>query len=232
MHPAQRLYRLQKTDMSLAQVERRLGEIATALGESDELRSAKELVQSTTVALGRWQTMLRDRELEVRSVSSKIEASEDRTYSGRVRNPKELEGLEEELQSLKRRRAKKEDAILDAMLEIEQLTETLGAQEAALNLVSDEWGSAQETLLSEQRSLRAQWSDLQTARQKQASAPGVDLQLYEDLRRRRAGRPVSVLRDGRCQACGMALPTGEVQRVKHTSEICLCSSCGRALWAT
>jgi predicted nucleic acid-binding Zn-ribbon protein len=231
MHPAQRLHRLQQTDLSLAKTEDRLAEIHAMLGESQELRETRLGVQSTELELERWQATLRGRELEVQDLSRKIKASEDHVYGGRVRNPKELKNLEEELLSFRRRRESKEDAVLEAMLEVEQLTETLTAQKATLAVVEANWSHTQGELLAEQEALRGRREDLLTARRGHELAVGDHLELYEELRRRRAGQAVALLRDGVCHACGLALPTGEVQRVKYAQEICRCSSCGRILWA-
>ena len=230
MHPAQLLYQLQLTDLDLASLDRRLEEIAALLGEPEELLEARQTVLSTQADTQQWRTVLRDRELEVKGLAAKIKASEDRVYGGVVRNPKELKGLQDELKSLRRRRVTREDTVLEAMMELEQLGEDLVAQEAIVATLEAEWQTAQAALLSEQASLQSQHSDLQALRQRQVSSPGLDFNLYEDLHSRRAGRPVALLKDGVCQACGMALPTGEVQQAKYSQSVCRCSSCGRVLW--
>ena len=231
MHPAQLLYQLQLTDLELAAVNRRLEEISALLGESEELLAARQAVHSTEEEMQRGRAVVRDRELEVRALASKIKAREDRVYGGLVRNPKELKGLQDELQSLRRRRAAMEDSVLESMMELEQLGEDLAAQQAASAAIQANWQTAQDALLAEQASLQPRRGELLAVRQKQVSAPGLDLDLYKNLRRRRAGRPVAVLQDGVCQACGMALPTGEVQRARYSQGLSRCSSCGRVLWA-
>jgi len=231
MHPAQQLYQLQETDLSLAAVAQRLAEIAAALGETEELRATRQAVQSTEVELQRWQVTRRDRELEVNSLSGKIKSSEDQLYSGRVRNPKELKGLEEELDSLRRRRESMEEAQLEAMLEVEQLQGVLTAQVETLENIHTQWQAAQEALRTTQADLERQQRQLLARRRQQAAAVEAYLPVYQDLYRRRAGRPVAILKDGVCQRCGMALPTGEAQRARHSPELCFCFSCGRVLWA-
>ncbi|MBC8449985.1 MAG: hypothetical protein H8D78_19805 [Chloroflexi bacterium] len=231
MHPARQLYQLQETDLSLAAVAQRLVEIAAVLGETEELQAARQAVQSTEAELQRWQVTRRDRELEVSSLSGKIKGSEDRLYSGRVRNPKELKGLEDELDSLRRRREGVEEAQLEAMLEVERLQSVRTAQMETLDTIGAEWQAAQEVLRAEQADLKRQQGQLQARRQRQAAAAGDDLQVYKNLRPRRGGRPVAILKGGVCQTCGMALPTGEAQRARHNPELCFCSSCGRVLWA-
>jgi len=231
MHPAQLLYQLQLTDLDIAAADRRLDEIADLLSEPEELLAATQAVMSTEEEMRRWRAVLRDRELEVKGLASKIKASEDRIYGGLVRNPREVKGLQDELLSLGRRRETKEDSVLEAMMELEQLGEDLAAQQATLAGIQVDWQTAQGALLSEQASLQARRSELLAVRQKQASVPGLDNDLYENLRRRRAGRPVALLRNGVCQACGMALPTGEVQQARYSQDVSRCSSCGRVLWA-
>ena len=231
MHPAQQLYQLQETDLSLAAVQRRLAEIEAALGETEELQAARQTVHSTEAELRRWQTALRGRELEVKSLSGKVKASEERLYSGRVRHPKELKGLEDELFSLRRRRGAMEDTLLETMIEVDRLESTRSAQEEALARIRAEWQAAQEALLAEQAKLQTHQSQLRARRQQQAAAAGANLQLYEDLCRRKAGRPVALLKGGVCRTCGMVLPTSLAQRARYNQELCFCSSCGRMLWA-
>jgi predicted nucleic acid-binding Zn-ribbon protein len=225
------MYRLQETDLSLAAMARRLEEIADLLIEPEELQAARKTVVSTEEQAQRWRTILRDRELEVKGLAAKIKASEDRVYGGLVRNPKELKGLQDELKSLRRRRVTKEDSVLEAMVELEQLGEDLSAQQTVSADLDAEWQSEQAALLTERSDLESRRSALLVVREKQAAAPGLDIALYENLRRRRAGRPVALLEDGVCRACGMSLPTGEVQQAKYSREICRCSSCGRVLWS-
>jgi len=232
MHPAQLLYQLQDTDLSLAAVRRRLSEIEAALGETEELRAAQQAVRSTEAELQRWRVTLRDRELEIKSLNGKIEANEGRLYSGRVRNPKELKSLEDELHSLRRRLEQMEDALLEAMLTVEQLEDKHSAQEEALARIRAQWQAAQEALLAERDDLQARLSRLQTLRQQQAAAAGEHLRIYDELLRRKGGRAVALLKDGVCQACGITLPTGEVQRARYGQELCFCSNCGRVLWAS
>lgn len=231
MHIAQLLYQLQETDLSLATVRRRLAEIEAALGETEELRAAQQAVRSTETQLQRWRVTLRDRDLEIKSLNGKIKADEKLLYSGRVRNPKELKSLEDELHSLRRRLESMEDSLLEAMLTVERLENEHAAQEEALTRIRAEWQAAQDALLAEQADLRERLSRLQALRRQQAAAAGDYLRIYDDLLRRKGGRAVALLKDGVCQACGITLPTGEVQRARYGQELCFCSSCGRVLWA-
>jgi len=148
MHPAQQLYQLQLTDLNIAVVDQRLEEIVALLGEPEELLAARQAVLSTEEEIQGWRAVLRDRELEVKGLASKIESSEERVYGGLVRNPKELKGLQDELQSLRRRRATKEDLVLEAMMELEQLGEDLAEQQATSAGMQADWQTAQGALLS------------------------------------------------------------------------------------
>jgi len=231
MHPAQRLYHLQETDLGLAVVEKRLALVAASLGETEEVQSARQEVAATEDKLQACQTTLRAGELEVKGLSDKIRESEDQLYGGRVSNPKELKGLQEELGSLQRRKKAAEDAQLEAMMELEQLQESLAAQQESLALRLSEWRSQQDGLQREQAELLRQHDRLQAQRSELAAASGAHLRVYEGLRGRRSGRAVALLRGGVCEACGMELPTGEAQQAQRSEGLSFCSSCGRVLWA-
>jgi predicted nucleic acid-binding Zn-ribbon protein len=231
MHPAQVMYRLQEIDDKTAAAEQRLAEVKAQLGESEAVVQARSEVETTEKELRSWSTVLRDQELEVQRVNGRIESSKERLYGGKVRNPKELKSLEEELQSFQRWRSTVEDKVLEAMLRTEELQEDLSAKQATLDALNSDWQESQRGLLQELTELTERLSLLSGKRQERAAAVGDNITIYDDLYRRRAGRAVALLRDGMCRACGMSLPTGEVQRITYTQELCRCPNCGRILWA-
>ena len=232
MHPAQLMYRLQEIDGKISTVQQRLVEIAARLGESEEVIGAQSEVEIVDEQLRIWNRSLREREMEVKQVASKIASSKDRLYGGKVRNPKELKSLDEELESLDRRRSNVEEGVLEAMMQIEELEESLVAKQSRLQELSSAWKGSQNELLTEQSELASGLAQLREKRRERVVAVGENMGLYEDLHRRRAGRPVALLRDGMCKACGMSLPTGEVQRITYTQDLCACPNCGRFLWAS
>lgn len=232
MNRSHLLYRLQTTDLEIATGKRRLEEVEAGLGESEGLRQARRALQKAEDELNRWRTTLRDLELEVRSLTAKITSVEERLYSGRVTNPKELANLQDEVSHLRRRKSELEDRQLEAMVEVEEHEAEMGSKKADLAQVYAEWSHTQEQLTEERSALEERLAHLQKERADLEKRVGAeDLALYGELCSRKGGRAVALLEGGVCQACRVALPTSQVQQARSGDSLSFCSSCQRILYA-
>ncbi|MBC7251344.1 MAG: hypothetical protein H5T62_13785 [Anaerolineae bacterium] len=232
MHRTERLYTLQCTDSELDRVSRRLREIKASLGETEELRQARLDLEEAEKALHKLQARLRDLELENAGLGDKIKANEQRLYGGTVKNPKELTSLQEENAYLRRRRSHLEDVILEVMIEVEEAQERADGAQKHLTQVEEQWRVEQERLTAEQAELQDKLHALQERRQTlRAAVPPDDLEIYDDLRRRRGGLAVSILKEGICQGCQMSLPSSKAQQARQGDVLVFCGSCDRILYA-
>lgn len=232
MHRTERLYILQCTDSELDRLSRRLREIEASLGETEELRRARLDLEEAEKALHKLQAKLRDLELENAGLGDKIKANEQRLYGGTVKNPKELTSLQEENAYLRRRRSHLEDVILEVMIEVEEAQERADGARTHLTQVEEQWRVEQERLTAEQAALQDKLHALQERRQTLRTAlPPDDLEIYDDLRRRRGGLAVSILKEGICQGCQMSLPSSKAQQARQGDVLVFCGSCDRILYA-
>jgi predicted nucleic acid-binding Zn-ribbon protein len=230
MSRTQHLYELQQVDLEIESASRRLKEIAASLVESNELKQARKMVVEAKARLAKRRARMKDLDLEVSSLSHKIETDEQRLYSGRVTNPKELASLQDEVASLQRWRDKKEDDLLEVMVAAEEGEAALADAQAILTQVSDAWRAEQGDLANEQAQLQARLGELDEQRESLVAAIGPDdMAIYERLRRRKAGRAVALVKDGICQGCRMNPPTSQVQHARSGTELVFCNNCGRIL---
>jgi predicted nucleic acid-binding Zn-ribbon protein len=231
MSKAETLYRLQTIDLEADARHSRLKAVKATLEGNEELPRVRQALQDEEKKLSRQRTKLRDRELEMQSLTDKIVSVEDRLYGGRIKNPKELANLQEEVQSLKRRKGELEDQVLEAMIEVEESEASVTEQRERLARLEEEWQETQARLSTEQNELIGRLSQLKAERAGlQRAIEAGDLALYEDLRRRRGGRAVALLEGELCQACRVTLPTTKVQQARQGEALTLCSSCERILY--
>jgi predicted nucleic acid-binding Zn-ribbon protein len=224
------LYELQQVDIEIESTSRRLKEIAVSLGESTELRRARKMVTEAEAFLAQCRATMQDLDLEVNGLSQKIEKNEQRLYSGRVTNPKELANLQEEVASLKRWREKKEEDLLEAMMATEEAEAALADAQAILTQVSESWRTNQGELADEQSRLQARLKKLGEQREALVAAVGPeDVASYERLRQRKGGRAVAAVEDGLCHGCRMNPPVSQVQHARSGNELVFCNNCGRIL---
>jgi predicted nucleic acid-binding Zn-ribbon protein len=231
MNKAETLYRLQTIDLEIDEMGRRLKEVRAILGGNEELQQVQQALQDEEKKLSRQRARLRDQELEMRSLTSKIASVEDQLYGGRVKNSKELASLQKEVQYLKRKKSEFEDQVLESMVEVEESEAGVTEQRERLARLEEEWQETQARLSDEQNELINRLSQLKTKRAKlQRTIEAGDLALYEDLRRRRGGRAVALLEGELCLGCRVTIPTTKAQQARQGEVLTLCTSCERILY--
>ena len=225
------LYDLQVIDLEIDEAERSLRLIESSLGESDELRSARESLDQASEWQGELRRRLRNLELDLEEVIEKRKTSEKSLYSGKVKSPKELSGLEQEVQLLKRRQVEVEDETLEVMSQLEAANERLEREKKRLERLEIRWGEEQAELKEKEATLSSRLSLLRERRESlQAAIAPEDLATYEDLRRRKGRQGVTLVQNGVCQGCGVAVSTSKVTKVLRGEELVHCANCERILY--
>jgi predicted nucleic acid-binding Zn-ribbon protein len=228
---AKLLYALQQIDTRLAVRQRRYRQVQANLGESAALRQARDVRQAAQDELSHQRATLRDRELEAASVIEKLRANEERLYSGRVTNPRELGDLQQENEYLKRRRTDLEDKQLEAMMGAEGATTRAAVANEQYIVAEAMWREENAELSQEYDTLRHDLARLLAQRKsvlKRISAK--DLDEYNALRRLRKGVAVVAVKEDMCRACNVQVPQRDLLRARETDDFFYCSGCERILY--
>jgi len=230
MIQASELYRLQEIDLNVHQHHKRLEEITAQLADNKALTEAQEQVTRDQQTLTPLQNTVRKLEQEIQSNTAKARETDETLYSGRVRNPKELQDMQQEIQSLKNRNQELEDILLEAMLNVESAEAELQQKQASLEQLTGDWQSDHQHLLDEQTKLQA---EVEKQRQKREGAlPPVEpeaLKIYNNLRPRKNNQPVALLIGGSCSVCRVEQDMAVIGEVRKGQKITYCVSCGRIL---
>ncbi len=224
------LWRLQTIDQEIDEKTKRAHLVGEAQANDPKVVAAKAALETDQEKLAQARAALRDRELDASSLDAKIKQVEEQLYSGLVSNPKELGGLEKDLQMHKRRRSEMDDTLLRLMDSVEQALRRAEERALALRAVEETRKNEVEHLSREETALAARLAELATQREQTRAALDTDaLRQYDQLRRTKAGRAVAPVKSDSCSQCGVAVPTGLINRVRAGDEIVLCTSCGRIL---
>lgn len=230
MNQPQALFQLQTIDHDIQQCKSRLTVLEQSLGENTRVRNAEQAVASAEDALTPLKTQVKDLELETKSLNTKAAAVEQRLYSGQVSNPKELQDMQEELASLKRRRTSLEDEMLETMITLESTQATLQDAQESLRTAIAEWEADQGDLVGEQTRLTASLDELRAKRAtalKEVSPE--NFSIYKKHYRIKQGQVVSPLVETHCRVCGVSQSSSIIQQVRQGHELVFCSNCGRIL---
>ena len=228
-----KLFELQKLDVNLEKARRKLVQLQQALGESPEVKQARQTVASTEAELHRWNAAQKNAELEAQTLGQQIAAKDKELMSGRVSHPKELESLQANIEALRRQRVGVEDSGVEAMTQVETLSRQLADEQQSLQQLEEQWKGGQAELLQEDAKYKRIYAQLKQQRETAAKAlPSADLKYYEEMRKRKAGVAVAPLQNGQCGVCHILVPTGVVSAARsRKGEAVLCPSCGRVLFA-
>jgi uncharacterized protein len=198
----------------------------------DDVRAVDDqlvVAQRRRDELGRSQQRLED---EIASLTERANQAEKQLYSGSVTNPRELQALQDDVASIRRRIGQLEDDELEIM----ELVEPVDAERAQLTGERerlDAEGVRLRTALGEAESeLAAELAAVQAERD--AAAAEVPDELwpeYDKLRARFGGVGIARLVGSTCQGCHLALPAVEVDRIRKLplDEAVHCEECGRLL---
>jgi|YNPNPStandDraft_1061719.scaffolds.fasta_scaffold14842_1 predicted nucleic acid-binding Zn-ribbon protein len=226
------LWHLQLTDTELDDKARRLQEIDAARTSASNLEEARTANENARKRLATLRAQLHDGELQAQTLDTKIKGIEERLYSGRVTNPKELDGMEKDLQMHKRQRNALDDKLLELMEAVEQAQAHLEETTRTLQHLEAARARELEQLAHEREALTARLDELNTARAETRARLATHddaLRLYDHLRQTRGGRAVVPLKRDACGACGFAIPTALIQHIREGNALVVCSGCGRIL---
>ena len=232
MSAALGIYRLQLVDSRMDEIRMRLEEIQRILENDETVRQAKEKVAEKEEGHKVSLQKLKQAEAEADKQKVKIVQSEASLYSGSVKNPKELQDLQNELASLKRYLETLEERQLEAMLEEEAEDKAKGTALKNLEKVQARLANQNTALTTEKDALLKELQRLESERQ--AAISPLDkslLNTYEDLRQQRRGVAVVEVSEGACAACGTTLTPSQRQSARSAAQIYNCPTCGRILYA-
>jgi len=229
------LYELQQLDMVRAEKQRTLDAVRAELADESNLRQVRARFATIQAQYTSQNALRRDAELAVEQIEDREELVQNRLYGGAVTNPRELEAFQEELMMLSRQKSEAEDILLERMVATEELQEALASTQETLAAIEERRSLRVPELRSQGRALNDELQGLNLRRDEMLPqfSPQM-LSTYETLRASRDGQAVSKVIAGRgrdvCEACRVALPRSDIQRLRTGESLVQCNNCRRILY--
>ncbi|MGD8458058.1 MAG: C4-type zinc ribbon domain-containing protein [Anaerolineales bacterium] len=209
----------------------RLKEIEIILNDDALLLKAQEEIENAENKFHASRIALKAAEDEVHSQQTKIENNQKTLYSGSIKNPKELEDLQNEAEALNRYLSVLEDKQLEKMAACEEAELEYETAQTELEQVKGQVAEENIELTNEKKGLLENVEKLENEREDVVSTIEHDnLSIYSKLRGTRRGVAVVEVSDRTCSACGATLSASAAQAVHSPSKITFCDSCGRILY--
>ena len=186
-------------------------------------------VEGQREGVARRQKRLED---ELASIEAKIAEIDKRLYSGAITVPRELQAMQAEVESLRRRRSDLEDEVLEAMAEREPLEHEVSRLEGERAERDADGGRLRTAIAEAEAALDTEMGREREAREVAAARlPPALAKLYEELRTKLGGIGAARLVNGRCSGCHLTLPASELDRIRREppDTVIRCDQCGRLL---
>ena len=174
---------------------------------------------------------LRRGEVDVETVTDRIKKDEARLASGNA-TPKELEQLQHEVGTLKKRQEHLEEIELEIMIRSDAIvarSNTLNTDLASLQTLKDEISGRLKTATDEINKVIADKNTARNLVANQIEKPLLDL--YEKIRGNGGGVGAAALVGNKCNGCNLAINAVEMERIKSLGkdELLRCEECRRIL---
>jgi len=229
MGVASRLYQLQTTELKLKEQKQLLKGTIARLERNEELDAAQSELAGLQEDRDSKRKAQRQLEWDVEELTTKIKGVNDQLYGGRVRNPKELVNLEQEMQSLKRHLGDKEDLLLEAMDATDAAEEQTNRIDHDVARIASAWEVEKPQLAQVKGEAESSIAQLISNREALRAEIGTaNASLYDTIMKSK-GLAVVKVEQGRCKGCNITVPSGQWQQARG-GEVVLCGSCGRILF--
>lgn len=177
----------------------------------------------------------RKADADVEQVKARKERNRRRIDAGQVSDPKQLQAMEHETQSLDKRIADLEDAELEVMERLEQAQSELARLAAELQHLETDQTEQTEARDRAVGEVAEQLTESAAEREMLAEQIPADLRaLYEKLRAHLGGVGAGALHHGRCGGCQLNVGAAELARMANapSDEVLRCEECSRILVRT
>lgn len=209
-----------------------LAEIAELEGSRQEVLGRVRDAQIVVDDLTTEQTKA---EADVEAVRARRTRDRDRIQQGLITNPKDLQRMNHELESLERRINSLEETELQIMEQLEDAQGTLSRLSEELSAIDRRLADSGDARDEKQRAIDGELHAAAAARGPAVTElPDDLLALYDKLRQSKAGVGAALLRARECGGCRLTLDHAEISSIRTApaDQVVRCEECQRILVRT
>jgi predicted nucleic acid-binding Zn-ribbon protein len=229
MSLAKRVFELQQLELSIQGHAKQLEEMDLRIRHNEQFEQAEAGLKVAEVERAGVEKQYKELDAEAEPLRAQMKQITDKLYSGKIKNPKELVGYEQEAGMLKASLDKKDDVLLDMMEKLESGKAGIRKLKEARKIAQSAWESEKTELQVQVDVVKKELSALETKRGEMLATIDKDtLAAYEGVKGRR-GQAVVKVEQGRCLGCRVTLSVSELQHARGNA-IVTCGNCGRILY--
>lgn len=225
------LYNLQLFDNQMDVISDRISIIDKIINSKQEILESKKTLDEIITKIETKKSEISEIETQSNKLVLKLKQNNDALYAGKIKNPKEMQSIEEENISLKKRIQVYEESLFELMLINEENEQALKIDTERHNNLLLMKEKEKTALLIEKQALSESLEKLKIEKspiEKQIKEELV--QKYNHLRSTKNRLAVATVKDNACTACGNMITPAEIQKIKSANEEYYCQICKRILY--
>jgi predicted nucleic acid-binding Zn-ribbon protein len=229
MSLAKRVFDLQQVELSIQGYTKQLEEMDLRIRHNDQFEQAGAGLKMAEGERAGIEKLYKELDAEAEALRAQMKQISDKLYGGKIKNPKELVGYEQEATLIKASLDKKDDVLLDMMEKLESGRAGIRKMQEAYKIAQSAWESEKIELQTQVDVVKKELSELVRKRGEMLASIDKDtLAAYESVKARK-GQAVVKVEQGRCLGCRVTLSVSELQHARGNA-IITCGNCGRILY--
>jgi predicted nucleic acid-binding Zn-ribbon protein len=223
MSLAKRVFELQQVEQLIQSGQRQQEEIQGKITRNEAFEQARDNLSAAEKGLAGLEKQYKELDAEAETLRAQIKQVNDKLYGGKIKNPKELQGYEQEGNMLKANLSKKDDTLLELMEKTEAGKIAIRKLKEVHKSAATAWQEEKGELQVQADKLQLDLAALEDKRKEILNSVDRDtLSVYQGIRARK-GQAVVKVEQGRCLGCRVTLSISELHHVRGNA-IVLCDS--------
>ena len=204
--------------------------LANELQEKERfIQERKQEVETLTAAYAAKEKLRQEKDRLLQDEGRK--ATDKRMRMNRIKNVKELQALQREIDQIRQANGEAEEELLTMMVEIDGVKAEIKAKQESLLAAQQDWQQKKEALQAQISEIDQAVDKASLRRQSIAAEIAADLMSrYELILSRRGGTAVVEVTGGICQGCYMNIPPQLWNELIRSEKVNLCPSCQRIVY--
>lgn len=232
MHPQMSLLRdLQALDHYIDRLRREVAELDPGEQLRATLERSRQRLEQVKRRYQELHATATDQELRLQAFDERLRQTEADLYSGRIKNPRELQLLQEEIEQAKRMREEMDVEMLRIWEQMETMKHDIDEAERDLQHAERLYEAHGEDFRQRKAALESEIEyHLSERADLTAQIDPEVLARYEQLRQRLGGTAVAIVEQKACTVCHTLLTPYILKRLQNEHTLITCESCGRLLY--
>lgn len=227
------LYRLQLSDNKISFLEKEIEKLKS----SEELKAREEELNESIATINNLSASYNELEKERKRLddelsmrNEKIKKNEQKLSSGTLTSTREIVSYQEEIASIKKLNEDIENKIIEIMIKIDDINELIKSENDKKEKISSHVNKLKEEINSNMHVLEEKLKKYKEKRENVMQLIPEDIIIkYNEIKEKRGGIAVGILKERMCMACNMEISAGEAIKMNDLNEIYKCPTCRRMI---